>query len=109
MTECAVWYMRYGGANYELCDSEEDAVRYAYALAESEEGSVMGVQFADGRLVERDQWQALTDYVEQRWREWRDSESKRSAAPPPPSRRVRDPFDGQQVAADADVPDWLGA
>jgi hypothetical protein len=106
MTECAVWYMRYGASSYELCDDEAEAVSYAYGLESAEEGYVSGLQFADGRLIKRDDWQALDDYEKERLA------AMRAAVPlsaPKPTRSIRDPFDGQTVDADVDEPSWLGA
>lgn len=94
--------------DYELCADEQEAVSYAYQLAESEQGAVSGVQFADGRLIERDEWQALHDYEEERYRAWRDSANREPSTPSPPTRRVRSPFGDQPVSAPADAPDWLG-
>jgi hypothetical protein len=106
MAECAVWYMRYGASSYEMCEDEPQAVHYAYALESAEEGYVSGVQFADGRLIKRDDWQALDDFEKERYA------AMRSVAPlpaPKPTRSIRDPFAEQTVDADVDEPDWLGA
>lgn len=97
--QCAVWYMRYGGAAYELCDDEQSAVQFAYALADQEEGAVSGVQFADGRLVERDDWQALSDYEDERYRAWRDSVANAPVVSTPSTRRAFDPFGGNLADA----------
>jgi len=109
-SECAVWYMRHYSAYYELCEDEQQAVSYAYALVDAGEGAVLGVQFADGRLVERDEWQALADYQNERYSAWRDSvRAAEALPPPPPPRQVRDPFEGHEASVDAGDPDWLGA
>lgn len=105
--QCAVWYMRYGSVGYELCDDEREAAGFAYELEDSGNGSVTGVQFADGRVVKRDDWQALASYEEELERSA--SERAANAPPPPPTRNIRDPFYGQSVSADVDDPDWLGA
>lgn len=105
MAECAVWYMRYGASSYALCDDEAEAVGFATALDDSAEGSVMGVQFADGRLIERDEWQALKDYQEQQDAAMRAA----PAMPSSPMRSVRDPFGGQTVDVAVNEPEWLGA
>lgn len=104
--QCAVWYMHYGSARVVLFANEREAAGFAYELADSGSGAVTGVQFADGRLVKRDDWQALDDYEDEVLR----SASARAAnaPPPPPTRKVRDPFDGQSVSVDADDPAWLG-
>jgi hypothetical protein len=104
--ECAVWYMRYGTAYYELWISEAQAVSYAYSLADSEEGAVLGVQFADGRLIKREDWQALAEHEQERMRALY---AQPSTPRPPPRRPTRDPFDGHQAHVDADDPGWLGA
>jgi hypothetical protein len=106
---CAVWYMRYGASSYELCEDEREAIHFAYALEDAENGVVGGVQFADGRLIEREAWQALADYREQRYREWRATEASASSASPTPTRQARDPFGGQSVSVDAGDPGWLGS
>jgi hypothetical protein len=105
---CAVWYMRHGSAHYELCRDEQQAVRYAYNLADSEERSVSGVQFSDGRLIECGDWQALADYGTERYNAWRDA-MKKDPPPPAPNRTVKSPFGGQPASADADDPGWLGS
>lgn len=103
---CAVWYMRYFNAYYELCDTEEEAARYAVFLRDDGGGSVMGVQFADGRTIPRSEW-ALMDEVEEQMHA---EEAAQAAQQPParPVRTVRDPFQGEPVAVEVDEPAWLG-
>ena len=104
--ECAVWYWRHGCINYELCESEQAAAAWAYNLDDTEEGSVAGVQFADGRLIKRDDWQALRFYEAEQERARRVRPAVR--VNPRASRMVLDPFTRERVVVDHDAPAWLG-
>lgn len=104
MTQCAVWFMRYGSADYELCDDETEAASYAYHLAESGDGALLGVQFADGRTIAADHWEAPGRYAE----EVKRAEAQRPTPPPPAMRKVRDPFSKQLTEVLARDPSWLG-
>lgn len=109
MSDCALWYMRYYHAYYDLCASEEEAATDGVAMEDAEAGVVLGVQFPDGRIVKRGDWEAFHE-ARRRWDEsWRAAEEQRKATPPPPSRKIKDPFEGREVSAPLDAPGWLGA
>lgn len=100
---CAVWYMRYGSMKCYLADDEDRAASFGARLEDLEEGAVVGVQFQDGRLVQREEWPAY-----QAARDRSIYPPLPDCAPPPPTRRVQDPFVGRVVEVDADSPQWLG-
>lgn len=107
MAECAVWYWQHQFPNVEWFDDEQSAARFALNMEDEGNGSVRGVQYADGRFVGADAWSEL-DAEQQRqmeaWRRGTDSAAR-------PVRVVVPPFDarGLTVTVDADAPSWLGA
>lgn len=101
---CAVWYQRYGGTYYELCTDEEQAASYAFWTEERGDGSVHGIQFADGRIIARDCWKALADMEAEIERV-----APRDPLTPTPVRDAIDPFTKERAVVFADDPDWLGA
>ncbi len=104
MTKCALWYWRYHSPSYELCEDEAEAASMAVSIEDADDGSVVGVQFPDGRIVKVGDWDAYRAEEERRSREWR----SRSAVPPTPTRTIREPFTGQTLTVDTDEPPWLG-
>lgn len=103
--ECAVWYDGRGGIDYDLCDDETEAASVAAGLYESDDApTILGVQFADGRLVKADQWEAFTQAKKAQAAMWAEA----YARPRPAMRTVRDPFTGEAVDVEADEPGWLG-
>lgn len=100
---CAVWYVRWGHTHYDLCGSEEDAAWEAY-YTESRGDHVLGVQFADGRLVKRDDWEAYQHC----WEEGEQRQESTEPTPAPPKRSVADPFKHASVSIPVDAPAWLG-
>lgn len=106
MTEqCAVWYQRYGATYYELASNERVAAGIAWHMEDRGEGYPLGVQFSDGRIVERDAWTALSDYEESMMRAIREAPTPE----PRPTRKILSPFGSDTVAADYDDPPWLGS
>jgi hypothetical protein len=107
---CAVWYYRHHVVYYEVCDDETKAVSYASYLNEHDEGAVAGVQFADGRFVERDGWTALDEYEREQTERWRAAAKAEAQNPTPPrGRDVRLPWDTSDTAyVEAGDPAWLG-
>jgi hypothetical protein len=109
---CAVWYYRHHVVYYELCGDEDEAVSYANSLSEHGEGATVGVQFADGRFVERDDWTALDDYEREQAARWRAEYEAERLNPPPPrlTRSVHPPWDTKDTAVvEPGDPAWLGA
>jgi hypothetical protein len=103
----AVWYVNdEARAAYDLFHTEPDAALSAAGLEFSQgRGSVLGVQFADGRLVPATDWSAL-EVGRQRRREF---EAARAAAVDAEVfRTVRDPFTSAEVEVTGDDPAWLG-
>lgn len=103
---CVVWWVHYGSAWFRLATDEDDAVRIAYGVTNSDEGSLLGVQYADGRAVKDDQWEAY-----QRYQDEQDSAPR--PEPAPVARVVGCPFgDGHygkvEIRADEDLPEWIG-
>lgn len=109
MSDVALWYLRYGQPDYDLCDTEEEAARYGAYMAEDGGGSVLGAQFPDGRVIARDDWAAYALAVRQQEEEWRQQAAERRAAPPPVMRDARDPFEGKPLQIEVSEPAWLGA
>lgn len=110
MTACAVWYWHYGSPDYELCASEEEAASFAVGLEDSGNGSVKGVQFEDGRFVERDAWGAYEARERQQDELAKRMVREAAAQPKPATRQVGLPFDpSRKIHVLADAPPWLGA
>lgn len=100
---CALWYVSWGAAQVELFDSEADAAHRAAHLADSGNASILGVQFADGRLIRRENWRAYDDAFDALMT------VPASTEPPRPTRKTGDPFlRGRTVAVDVDTPEWVG-
>lgn len=104
----ALWYSRYHSPDYELCDSEEEAARLGVGMEDSGGASVLGVQFADGSTIERDNWPAFRAAQEWFWKAQRESQEASDAQPPVPRREVLDPFCGHALKIRASDPQWLG-
>jgi hypothetical protein len=107
--QCALWY-QWGGRpiEFELADSEEAAARRAVSIDDCDwPCDLLGVQFADGRIIEAENWPA---FDEARRREDERYRQINEARPPDttPKRAVADPFDGQTVMIDASAPSWVG-
>ena len=110
--KCAVWYHRYGSIYVELHDDEQSAARWAVDLAESEEGAVRGVQYADGRFVDRESWDAHKQEEQRRWDQLSEemAEEWRNPPPRPAKRPVQTPWDTTKtVEILASSPPWVGA
>ena len=112
MTEqytCAVWYVNEPGLlGYELCTDDTAAARRAVYMYDLGECDILGVQFADGRVLRRDEWPAYQAAA---------NEARCRAAfqaPPRPVRRIRSPIswaayrDEEIIEVDAGEPLWLG-
>jgi hypothetical protein len=113
MTEptCALWYWSHHSVFVELCDDEQEAAESAVSLQESEQGAPAGIQFADGRYLDRDEWPAFGAEESRRYQQWRDEEEQREPRPRPATREVTPPFEtsyGQKATVLADAPSWLG-
>ena len=115
----ALWYWQYGSLTYSLHADEEAAAWSALGLDESGEAAVAGVQFADGRVIERplgvvglgtDWWPAYKAVEDRRYEEFCKRQREYEQRPPRPTRQIRDPFGlDQTVTVDANEPEWLGS
>lgn len=105
--ECAIWFLDGRRVDYALEDSEADAADYAVAMEDGDyPTTLIGVQFADGRLVRAEDWRALADA--RRRRRQREQERRDNPPPPIPTRRGFDPFDGKPIDIELDSPRWVG-
>lgn len=107
MSEVAFWYMRHHAPGYDIADSEADAAEQAAFMADDERGVILGVQFPDGRTIAAADWEPYQAARRRLYAEMRKRVAERTAHPRP-TRRVLDPFRGQQITVEADEPDWLG-
>jgi hypothetical protein len=105
---CALWVWRYSRLTYELYDSEKAAAGAALATEDYGFGSVAGVQFADGRVVPREDWPAYREAEEAACAA---SLSLSQVVPPAPvMRRALDPFgSGTEVRVFGVDPPWVGS
>jgi hypothetical protein len=106
--ECAVWYWQHYAPCYELFDNEREAAGFAANLENSGDGSVAGIQFSDGRTIERDRWGAYRAEQVRLTAQWERDRRERANTPPPPTRKIRHPFDGSPMTIEAGEPAWLG-
>jgi hypothetical protein len=102
----ALWYVRYHSPGYVLCDSEEEAAELGVGMEDSGGASVLGVQFSDGRTVERDSWPAFAAAQERSWQAEREARDK--PRPAVQEREALDPFGGRMLRIRASEPSWLG-
>lgn len=102
---CALWVWTYGTPRYELCEDEGAAARMAVAFSDDGSGSVAGVQFPDGRLIERKDW---TAYHEEEKRQTAVMKAALERPPRRPKGEINEPFSGERVTIWEDVPRWLG-
>jgi hypothetical protein len=102
---CAVWYLdEYGQIDYELCENELGAA-YDAAIYDGD-GTVLGLQRADGSTVPAGVWLELEE-AKHKLRELKE-QRRRNQPPPPETRRAKDPFKGYTLDIEVEEPDWLG-
>lgn len=104
----ALWYLRYGSPDCDLCETEWEAASMAISLQDSGEASVSGVQFADGRLVAIRDWRLYHDVARRRHAEEKAEREEQASRPPVPVREALDPFERRPVRIEASEPAWLG-
>lgn len=104
----ALWYLRYGNADYDLHDSEREAADSAVYMEDDCQGIALGIQFPDGRTIARDSWPEFAAAGGRRNEAYEQSRARQAAAEPRPVRKASDPFSGQPVEIEADEPAWLG-
>lgn len=107
-TSVALWYMRHLSMCYDLFDDEDRAAGVGNAMEDDGGAWVAGVQFPDGRLIARDDWEALaaaSRRADEAYEARREAEKSR---PEPPMREIRAPFDGGLIRVGEDEPQWLG-
>lgn len=102
---CAVWYLDdHGQINYDVFPDEPDAANCAVGY--DGDGSVLGLQWADGTTVARRDWTAFADAKRREAEQW---EERRNNPPEPtPTRRTYDPFKGIAIDVETSEPEWLG-
>ena len=103
--ECLLWYMVYGSAHAQLFPDEASAIRRTLYMEDDGSGAVDGVQFADGRYIDRDDWTALeeerTRLEEEMWK------SVKAASPKPPPSYVKSPTGRRAWIDPEDVRSWM--
>lgn len=102
---CAVWYLDdHSQINYELFGAEKEAARVAVYY--DGDGTVLGLQLADGSTIPRNQWRMFAD-AKRRWLQA--AQDRRDNPPPPtPTRPSQDPFEGCRIDIELSEPEWLG-
>lgn len=107
--QCALWFWRHYSLDFDLYDTEEEAARAAVAMEDNGDANVQGVQFRDGRCLDRDNWPAYEQAesrIRQEEKEWA---ARYAAEPARPTREIRDPFKRREVlTVDEDTPGWVG-
>jgi hypothetical protein len=102
---CAVWYIDdYGQIRYDLDIDEESAARMAVAY--DGDGTVLGLQWADGRTIPAGEWRAFAE-ARRRLRQL-EQDRRDNPQPPVPTRRTNDPFRGRPIDIEVTEPGWLG-
>lgn len=108
----ALWTMRYFSPEYELFETEDEAARMAVAWSERGECSVAGVQYDDGRYVDRADWAAFYQAGRDSERQYQEDKARWDALQKPPKRTISTPFEPRghrlTLEVDADEPAWLG-
>lgn len=109
---CALWFWSHGSVFVELCDDEQEAAESACSLQDSEEGAPAGIQYSDGRYIDREDWPAYKAEYDRRVKQDMEWAREAAARPRPPQREVVPPFEtrySQTARVPADAPAWLGA
>jgi len=103
--ECLLWYMVHGSAHAQLCDSEAAAIRRTIWMEDDGSGAVDGVQFADGRYIDRDDWTALeqerTRLEQEMW------EAVKASSPKPPPSWIKSPTGRRALIDPEDFRSWM--
>lgn len=108
LNRVAVWYRdELDRTTYDLFDDERTAALDAAGFeASNGPGSVLGVQFPDGRAVPAAEWAAM-DEGRRRLRQFAIQNAQAVAVEPEPH-TVRDPFTLTAVEVTCGDPAWLG-
>lgn len=106
--QAAVWIVSYGSPDYELFETEEAAAGFAAHAMDNGQCSVLGVQFADGRSVRREDWKAYAAAEDRKLQAWAAEADAVKDRTPPPMREARDPFRHRQIEIEVSEPSWLG-
>lgn len=108
MSSVAIWYMRHFSPGYRLYDNESEAATAASYMDDGGQASVSGVQFSDGRVIDRDAWAAYREAVQEKCDAELRQLERQAAAPPVPKRKILDPFGGRELEIETAEPGWLG-
>ena len=103
---CALWYWRHNTITYDVFDTEAEAASMAVYFKDDAQGVPIGVQFANGRTIRYQDWDAYRAARQQADEDCR--QRLANPAEPRPTRTVLDPFEGKEVTIEADEPSWLG-
>lgn len=107
---CAVWYWCYKSVYYELFETEQDAATYAWALEDSGNGAVAGIQFSDGMYIDRDNWAEYAAEGVRQDARWKQQHEEQKVQPKPELRRINTPVeDGGIISVPVTEPAWLGS
>lgn len=106
----ALWYVRHYETRYDLWETEAKAADYGVFLQNEDDGPhILGVQFADGRTIERDAWPEWRAAEERERARWEQNRAEWKSRPPAPVRRTLDPFGGTEpIEIELSEPSWLG-
>lgn len=102
----AVWYLHHGSPDYWDEPTEQEAADTAARIDLYTDDTVLGAQFADGRLVTPGNWPAYQQAT-LKTRQRRD-EQEQVRPETRPTRRALAPFVNTTVIIDADEPAWIG-
>lgn len=110
---CALWTVSHGRAHYQCEYTERQAARTAVAIDEDGDASVLGVQFADGRVLKKAEWPEYEAEVQRILARVREEVARAAQRPSLPAPRVT--FvpkalwkAGVEVRVDASAPAWVG-
>lgn len=98
-SQCALWFMRWGNPEVEICRDENEAVVIAMELEDDNDGIPSGIQYADGRCVRIEDVEAYQD-------QHREVDQRQEAAELE-METVTDPFSGRPAPVAEKVPAWL--
>jgi hypothetical protein len=102
---CAVWYLNdHGQIDYDVFSDEASAANCAVGY--DGDGTVLGIQWADGTSQRRGQWQAFQDAKQRERERW--EQERNDPRPEPETRRTYDPFKGNAIDIETSEPEWLG-
>lgn len=111
---CALWYWSHYIPMVSWHGTEEEAVDVAIDMVRNEWGSPVGVQFKDGRLVKRDDWELYNSTCEKNRKTFEEEAEeliRLKKLNPPAKHNLKWPFNplNTRVVVHGEIPDWLEA